>query len=114
MQKNKLTRLIMLSVTGVAGLAISSNAAFANALPITDSGLLTLANLTGSLVAVTSVPTCINWGGGSTCVANTTHNMSVSGSSNLFAVGNGNTIKDLPSFPPPTVTDFETVQGAGA
>jgi hypothetical protein len=118
-QKMKEVRFVSLKLVALAAaaLAISPTNIFATALPITDSGILTIANLGGTLVGVTSSPTtCINWAGGSTCVANTQHQYSVSGVSNLFSTtaSANDLIKDLPSLPPPTLTDFLQVQGAGA
>ena len=46
-----------------------STTAWATALPITDTGILNIGNVGGSLVGLTGTPACINWGGGSTCVA---------------------------------------------
>ena len=110
-----LYRSMVFALAGIA-LAISPSNIFATALPITDSGILQIANLQGTVAGITAVPNCINWGGGSTCVAGTTHQMGVSGSSNLFSTTASATdqIKDLPSFPPPTLVDFQTVLGAGA
>jgi hypothetical protein len=110
-----LKRSTFLAVAGIA-LAVSPTNIFATALPLSDSGILEISNLGGALVGITTSPVCINWGGGSTCVAGTTHQMSVSGVSNLFSTAPSATdqIKDLPSFPPPTLTVFQTVLGAGA
>jgi len=95
-------------------LAVGSTTVFATALPITDSGILQLQNLTGELVGVTSVPPCINWGGAATCTAGTSQEMGVSGSSNLFSTATSVTdqIMDLSGLGP--LTNFETVAGAGA
>lgn len=103
-----------IKIAGIAlvGLAFGTSNMFATALPITDSGLLTIGNLVGSLVGVTSAPPCINWSGGATC-AGATHQMSVSGVSNLFSTTttSTDTIKDVSTTP---VSSFETVLGAGA
>jgi len=98
----------------VIALALGMSNAFATSLPITDSGVLQIGNLQGSLVGLTADPFCFNWGGGSTCVAGTTHQMAVSGSSNVFstAPSASDQIKDLTNFGP--LVDFETVLGAGA
>jgi hypothetical protein len=106
-------RSLILAPTALLVLSFS---AAADALPITDTGVLNITNNVGSLFAITSAPFCVNWGGGSTCVAGTTHQMNVAGPSNLFSTAASATdqIKDLPSLPPPTLTDFETVLGAGA
>ena len=93
-----------------------STGAYATALPIFDSGILDLSNLGGSLVGITASPSlCINWGGGSTCVAGTEHEMTVSGISTDFSIGASPTdlIQDLPGLPGPTVVNFEEVLGSG-
>jgi hypothetical protein len=95
-------------------LTLGATSAFATALPITDSGLLSIANQSGSLVSIGADPFCINWGGGATCVAGTTHAMSVSGISNDFLDPSTGTIQDLVGLPGPTLTNFETVSGGGA
>lgn len=95
--------------------ATCASGAFATALPITDSGVLAISNVGGSLVGITTTPSfCVNWGGGSTCVAGTTHQMTVSGVSNLFSTSTSATdqIKDLTGTG--ALTSFETVLGAGA
>jgi hypothetical protein len=95
---------------------IFPNGAWATALPIVDSGSLAISNIGGSLVGLTTIPFCINWSGGSTCGAGTTHGMAVSGISNDFAIGISaiDAIKDVTGIPGPVITDFEMVQGAGA
>jgi len=95
-------------------LVVGPIGAFAMALPLSDSGILILSNVQGTGVGITSVPTCINWGGGTTCVPGTQHQMAVSGYSNIFiTAGVTNLIKDLPAVPPPTtVTDFMIVYAA--
>lgn len=100
------------AATVIGALAVVPTNIFATALPLTDAGILTVA-AQGNLVGVTTIPTCINWGGGSTC-AGASHNMGVSGTSNLFSAPSTGTIKDLSMFPPPTLVGFETVNGAGA
>ena len=106
-----------LSLAGMCltGLTAVTTNIFATPLPITDSGILQIGGLQGALVGVTSAPPCISWSGSPTCSGFTAHQMAVSGSSNLFSTSASatDTIKDLPSFPPPTLTDFETVLGAG-
>lgn len=107
---------MVFALAGIA-LAISPTNVFATALPLTDSGILTIANTSGTVFGITTYPLiCINWGGGSTCVQGTTHQMAVSGVSNLFSTATSatNQIKDLPVLPPPTITQFQTVLGAGA
>jgi len=94
-------------------LTLGATSAFATALPITDSGLLSIANQAGSLVAITADPFCINWGGGTTCTG-ATHAMSVSGTSNDFLAPSTGTIMDLSGLPGPFVVNFETVSGSGA
>jgi len=113
MQRLTLYRGLTLAALAIALCTLAVSGAFATALPITDSGVLSISNLAGSLVGITNSPACINWGGGSTCVAGTTHQYSVGGISNLFSVIVSTTdqIKDLPGVT--SVTDFETVLGAG-
>lgn len=111
MRERIFQKLTLVSIA-LGTLAFAPVNGFATAIPITDGGILQIANLGGSLVGVTTSPTtCINWGGGTTCTAGTTHNMGVSGSSTDFLFPSTGTIKDLPSFPPPTLADFETVTG---
>src|SRR6516162_5935685 len=82
-------------VTAFTGLALAPTNATATALVFSDSGNLAIANMTGLLVGVTASPSiCINWGGGSTC-AGSSHGMSISGFSSIFAIGPG-TISDEP------------------
>jgi hypothetical protein len=98
-------------------LAALPTTTFATALPLTDSGVLTIANMGGTLVGVTTSPTtCINWSGATTCSPATQHQYTVSGVSNLFSTSaSGNDlISDLPYLPPPTLVDFLQADGAGA
>ena len=83
--------------------------AFADVMPITDSGVLNISNLTTGIT--TSPSLCLNFGGGTTC-AGMTHPMNVAGTSNLFAAPGTGSIKDLNTTG--ALTDFETVTGAGA
>jgi hypothetical protein len=110
MQRLTLYRGLTLAALAIALCTFAVSGAFATALPITDSGVLTLSNLGGTLIGITSVPACINWAGGSTC-AGASHPMSVSGVSNIFATPSTGTIKDIgTTFP---ISQFETVSGAG-
>jgi hypothetical protein len=90
--------------------------AFADILPITDSGILNVENAGGTVLGITTSPSlCINFDGHSTCTAKTTHQMDVApGGSNLFSPSSSTTdqIQDL--LGSGSVTDFETVLGAGA
>lgn len=88
-------------------LTVGSIDAFATAIPIIDSGILTIGNTTGVLVGITSVPFCINWGGGSAC-AGASHPVSISGLSADFFPGSAGTIKDVSAVP---VVDFLDVSG---
>jgi len=107
-------RSAFLALAGIA-LGTAPGNLFATALPLTDSGILDLANSSINLVGVTTFPSpCINWGGGSTCGVLTTHLTDVAGVSNLFNSALPGTIMDLSTVPPPVVPDFETVVGAGA
>lgn len=108
------------TLTAVASLiAIVPINMFATALPVNpDGGILSLGPFAGTLVGVTSAPnTCISWAGaaGALCVAGTTHQMSINGSSSSFAIGSTATdqIKDIVGlpFPPPTLSLFEQVAG---
>lgn len=117
-----------LLVLTLAALATGPSSMFANALPLTDNGVLVLGQFGGTLVGVTSVPLCIYWGDTTTntniCSPAATHQMSVSGTSNLFSTATSTTdkIQDLnEAFSPTTgiftggpIIDFETVLGAGA
>src|ERR1017187_9775037 len=105
--------LLAITVAALIGLSVGQTSLFAAGLPITDGGILQISNASGTLLGWTSVPVCLNWGGGSTC-AGATHQMSVAGASNLFSTATSSTdqIKDVAGFGP--VTLFETVSGAGA
>jgi hypothetical protein len=112
--RKQLSRELSFAVVLIAMAVLSTNLS-ATALPITDSGVLTISNLPGTLLAITVTPSeCLNWGGATTCVAGTQHQFSVSGVSNLFSTAASATdlIKDLPAGP--TVVDFEQVMGSGA
>jgi hypothetical protein len=89
--------------------------AFADVMPITDSGLLNITNSPVSTLGITGLttPLCLNFGGGTTC-AGMTHPMDVAGAgnSNLFVSPGTGSIKDLNTTG--ALTDFETVTGAGA
>jgi len=114
MKKSKLSRILALSC---ATLTLGAISAFATAIPIPpDGGVLSTTALSGTLVGVTTVPACINWGGGSTCVAGVTHQFDVNGSSTIFSTASSavDQIKDFSSNPPPDLVDFQTVLGAGA
>jgi hypothetical protein len=109
-----------LTLIAVAALvAIVPTNMFAMALPVNpDGGILSLGPFAGTLVGVTSgANACISWAAqpGALCVAGTTHQMSVNGSSTSFANGSTATdqIKDIVGlpFPPPTLPLFETIQG---
>lgn len=104
-------RMLTLSAAALVGLAFAPTNGYATALIIPDSGILTIANVTGTVVGVTTTPSnCINWAGTGAC--NTTAvTMGVSGVSSIFAVGNG-TIGDILGGVSET-TPFETVTGAG-
>jgi hypothetical protein len=107
-------RFAALALAGIA-MAVAPGNLSATALPITDSGILSLANLGTQLVGVTTDPApCINWGGGATCSPLASHLMDVAGVSNLFNSAISGTILDLNTVPPPPIPNFETVTGAGA
>jgi hypothetical protein len=112
--KRSIGHRFALATVVFTALAAGTTKVGATALPIADDGVLQLGNMAGSLFAITSSPGCINWIGGSTCVAGTAHSMSVSGSSNLFLFPSSGTIKDLTSLTPGSVTAFETASGGGA
>src|ERR1700733_1912268 len=106
---------VALTAMTFAALAIGPTNGFATALPLTDSGILQIANLPGSLVGVTTAPPCINWSGGATCPTPlTSTQMGVSGSSNLFSTATSatDTIKNIGGTT--SESSFETVLGAGA
>ena len=114
MQRPSLYRGLTLAALAVALCTFAVSGAFATAIPTGDGGILNLSSLSGTLVGITSSPSsCINWAGGTTCIAGTTHQMAVNGVSADFstAVSATDQIKDLASLPPPTLTDFETVLG---
>jgi hypothetical protein len=104
-------RMPTLMSIAVIGLAWAPAHADATALFLSDSGVLQISNSVGGLFGLTAAPSCINWGGGSTC-GGASHGMAVSGSSNIFAIGAG-TITDEP-LSGPFVQPFETLAGAGA
>jgi hypothetical protein len=115
MANQKLRARRSLRMAAIFGaLVVGPVGVFATALPITDNGILMFSNLPGLPFGITSTVPYINWGGGSTCVPGTTHPMAVSGFSNLFLAPSSGTIQDLPALPPPTLTNFLTVSGAGA
>src|SRR5947209_6069805 len=113
-KKTSIRQKLWLAAVILTTLAAGSTTAWATAIPITDAGVLQIGNSAGTLFGITSSPGCINWAGGSTCVAGTTHSISVSGSSNLFSTPSTGTIQDLTSLSPTNVTSFENVSGAGA
>jgi len=110
----RVQKLLTTSAAALIGLALGSSSAFATGLPITDTGILQIGNVSSVLVGVGTIPFCINWGGGSTCVAGTTHQMAVSGSSNLFstAPSASDKITDMLGVVP--IVAWEQVVGAGA
>ena len=83
--------------------------AFADALPITDSGILRVSTSNG---AISFSPLCFNFAGGATCVGGDSGSMTVTGLSNLFSAPSTGTIKSVAGTG--ALSDFETVQGAGA
>jgi hypothetical protein len=109
-ERLKLTQKLRLAGLAITALAMSSTNLIATALPLGDGGILQITNLAGSAVGLTTVPTCFNWGGGSTC-AGAAHQFSVSGSSADFSTASSSTnqIKDLAGFG--AVSSFETVAG---
>lgn len=110
-------RLVMAAVVAVI-LSVASAGTFADSLPITDSGILQIESLQGTTVGITTSPLlCINWSGGSSCPSPlATVQMGVSGTSNLFEISASTTdqIKNVGVGAPPTLAQFETVEGAGA
>jgi len=107
---------LALRAVALAACALAPVTAFATSIPFpADGGILQIGNLAGVLVGVTSVPACINWGGGTTC-ASATHSMNVSGSSTVFAFPSTGTLRDISTYPPPgsPLVDFETVTGSAA
>lgn len=104
-----------IGVAAFIGLALIPANVFATALIIPDQGVLQIANLSGTLVGVTTLPTnCINWSGGATCNS-TAVNMGVSGTSSIFSAPSTGMIWDVQSgVSLGTGGLFETVTGAGA
>jgi len=106
---------LTLAAAAFMGLALVPSNVFATALIVPDSGILQIANLTGTLVGVTSFPvatSCINWSGGVTCAAGAV-SMGVSGVSGIFATGTGQIWDILNGVSEGTGGLFETVTGAG-
>lgn len=112
-------KTLVIAAVALMALALAPTNGYATALTIPDGGVLQIANLSGTLVGVTTVSTpCINWGDTSTTTTacNTTPvNMGVSGVSTIFAAPSTGTIGDIAgtSYTAET-TPFETVTGAGA
>jgi hypothetical protein len=105
------TKLTILSLAAWA-IAFQPTNILANPLPLSDSGILTVTSQ-GNLLDWTTTPACFNWGGGTGC-AGATHNMAVTGATNLFSAPATGAIRDFSSFPPPTLVAFEAVNGAGS
>ena len=107
---------LSIGVLALAGIALGTAPGnlFATALPLTDSGILDLANSSINLVGVTTFPSPYKLGGGSTCGVLTTHLMDVAGVSNLFNSALPGTIMDLSTVPPPVVPDRNRCRGGCA
>lgn len=118
MLNDKFCQRLVIAVAVAIILTVGAAGTFADSLPITDSGILQIENLQATTVGITSAPLlCLNWAGGSSCPTPlSTSEFGVSGSSNLFDTSSSATdqIKNVGFAAPPTLTDFETVLGAGA
>jgi len=105
------------SAAALALTVIGSGNVYATAIPVNGqppgdpgSGYFSIANASGTLVGVTSVPTpCINWSGATTCSAGVHPDAVTTLSSADFSSGAG-TIKDITTTSLP-VTAFLTVPG---